>query len=56
MQAQEKQQQALQLVEGSAGDVISMPAEFRALRASLHVCFSIARMLNFLSSVAVSDN
>ena len=54
MQAQEKQQQALQLVEGSAGDVISMPAERRALKASLHVRFDDTCILNESPLVAHS--
>lgn len=38
LQAQGKQKQALEVVEGKMGDVISMAAERRSLRASLHVC------------------
>lgn len=41
MQAQGKHQQALQLVEGPLGDAISMPAERRIVKASLHVSFGI---------------
>lgn len=38
LQAQGKQKQALEVVEGTMGDVISMAAERRSLRACLHVC------------------
>lgn len=47
LQAQGKHKQALETVEGKLGDVMSMAADRRSLRASLHVrltllalCFS----------------
>jgi len=41
LQAQGKHKQALETVEGKLGDVMSMAADRRSLRASLHVCLTL---------------
>ncbi|KAL3136699.1 hypothetical protein ABBQ38_005934 [Trebouxia sp. C0009 RCD-2024] len=56
MQAQGKHQQALQLVEGPLGDAISMPAERRIVKASLHVALKQLQQAAALFKEALLDS
>ena len=44
VQAQGKHKEALETVEGKLGDVMSLAAERRSLRASLHVCLPFLQL------------
>ncbi|KAL3145468.1 hypothetical protein ABBQ32_003295 [Trebouxia sp. C0010 RCD-2024] len=56
LQAQGKHQQALQLAEGPLGDAISMPAERRIVRASLHVALKQLQQAAALFKEALLDS